>query len=93
MVPQEFWLALKLLDRDAAGVKRSRKPFLISIPRKVVPLATARNRIRRVLREAIRAEGLPPGGNGVYLFQVKNRPEKVDLETARRALGALLKAL
>ena len=86
MAPQEGWLALKLLEKSRPGGKISQKSFFISIPRKIVRRATERNRIRRVIREAIRLQPLPIAEEKVYLFQVRARPEKVGLETAKQAL-------
>ena len=70
---------------------KARKPlFLISIPKKIVRLAVRRNRIRRVLREALRGRAVAE--NKVYLLKVLRSPEKVNLESARLAVHEIFKS-
>ncbi len=36
------------------------RPYVISVSKKIVPLSTKRSRIKRLIREAIRLEGIQP---------------------------------
>ena len=76
----EPWLSLTVL----AGKSR----FLISIPKKVVRQAHRRNRIKRVLREALRQE--PPLTAQTHVFKVFRSPKSMDLYIARQAVHELL---
>ena len=61
---------------------------MISIPKKVIRLAVRRNRIKRVLREALRNKVFFEK-NKIYVFKVLRSPEKVNLESARLAIHEL----
>ena len=63
--------------------------FFISVPKKIVGKAVRRNRIKRVLREALRQETLPSVGQ-VRVFRVVRAPEVVDLKVAKQAVYELL---
>lgn len=76
----ERWLSLT--------VSAGKPQVLISIPKKVVRLAVRRNRIRRVLREALRQEPFTP--SKTHIFKVFRSPEEVDLHIARKAVHELL---
>ena len=81
----ERWLSLRVSEGNNPESKARKSLFLISIPKKVVRLAVRRNRIKRVLREALRNKSFFEE-NKTYLFKVTRSPEKVDLESARLAL-------
>ena len=84
----ERWLSLRVSEEKDPESKAGKPLFLISIPKKIVRLAVRRNRIKRVLREALRNRPLA-GENKVYLFKVMRSPERVDLESARLAVHEL----
>ena len=83
----ERWLSLTV--SPALVSKKARSGYFISIPKKIVRQAVRRNRIRRVLREALRAcEGLEAGKT--HFFKVTRAPEGVGLAMAKKALHELL---
>ncbi|MBI2095399.1 MAG: ribonuclease P protein component [Candidatus Omnitrophica bacterium] len=79
------WLSLRISatgDAKAGGGPR----FFISVPRKVVRLATERNRIKRLIREAVRLDpGFGTGGK-VFYFSVRKKPARPNLEDVRKEL-------
>ena len=84
----ERWLSLRVSEEEHPESKPRKSLFLISIPKKVVRLAVHRNRIRRVLREALRNKPFFEE-NKTYLFKVLRSPEGVNLESARVAVHEL----
>ncbi|MFT5207995.1 MAG: ribonuclease P protein component [Candidatus Omnitrophota bacterium] len=50
----EQWILIKEFTAKTG------RPFVISISKKTVPLSTKRSRIKRLIREAIRLEGIKP---------------------------------
>ena len=58
------------------------------IPKKVAKLATRRNRLRRLLKEALRLEYLPDKGK-LYIFKVLKDPGETGLDGVRKAMHAL----
>ena len=85
----ERWLSLTV-SPNVPHTKPRKAPYFISIPKKIVRQAVRRNRIKRVLKEALRARGALPGGR-VHFFKVTQAPEGVDLGMAKRALNELLR--
>ena len=65
--------------------------LLISIPKKAVRLATHRNRLKRLIREAFRENKEVRGGN-VYYFRVRVEPRdhKLKLTDVRMVVSKLL---
>lgn len=85
----ERWLSLKILESPSFPKKprcSSKARVYISIPKRTVKLAVIRNRIRRVLREAVRLDSFFVDGR-VYSLKVLRLPETVDFHSAREALG------
>jgi ribonuclease P protein component len=79
----ERWLSLTILKTP------SEAPLVhISIPKRTVKLAVARNRLKRVLREAVRQDPFFEG-NRTYRLVVRRVPATVDLKSAQRTLEAL----
>jgi ribonuclease P protein component len=78
----ERWLSLTVLKLVSS------KTIHISIPKRIVKRAVARNRVRRVLREALRQDPFFQGEK-VYILKVLHLPESVDLETAKKSIEAL----
>jgi len=83
------WLSLKVLEN--ASKKPPAKPQIhISVPKKIVPLATRRNRIKRLIREAVRKEAFFGDAGKVYLFRVLRAPaEKLDLWDVKKLIVSL----
>jgi ribonuclease P protein component len=74
---------------DVRG-RRVDKPFIhLSVPKKIVRLATERNRLKRLLREAIRGEAhfLAPG---IHLIKVTVRPVSANLAVTKTELAEAL---
>ena len=84
----ERWLSLKVAPA-APDKKPLKAAFFISIPKKVVRQAVRRNRIKRVLKEALRAHP-PLAGGRVHYFKVMRAPKDVGLAMVKRALNELL---
>ena len=84
----ERWLSLKVTPA-APDKKPLKAAFFISIPKKVVRQAVRRNRIKRVLKEALRARPPLSGGRAHY-FKVMRAPKDVGLAMVKRALNELL---
>jgi ribonuclease P protein component len=82
-MPAPDWLALKVVDAPSGAV-------FFSVPKKVVRLATRRNRLKRLLREAVRARTMPPGA---HQFRVARDPGPIGLADAASAMDKLLKKL
>jgi ribonuclease P protein component len=78
------WLSLTVLKSSPSDKPR----VLISVPKRAVKLAVRRNRLKRVLREAVRRD---PFFNQerTYRLQVHEWPQNVDLKSAQKTLGAL----
>lgn len=85
----ERWLSLTVSDPNSIR-KNARKPlYFISIPKKVVKQAVRRNRIRRVLREALKNRPAMTASK-LHRFKVLRVPEKIDLNLANKAVEELL---
>ena len=71
------WLSLKV----------SKNPqFRISVPKKVVPLATRRNRIKRLIREALRLNNFFFDSAAKPIIKVQSFPEHLNLKQVEQAL-------
>lgn len=84
----ERWLSLTVSEEKSPKHNAARQRFLISIPKAIVRLAVRRNRIKRVLREALRNKSYFKE-NKVYIFKVLRWPDKINLENARDAVHEL----
>jgi hypothetical protein len=80
----ERWLSLTVLDPSPSPKARVH----ISIPKRAVKLAVRRNRLKRVLREAVRQDPFF-GKKGVYRLKVNGWPALANVRAARAALEAL----
>ena len=90
MAAEEGWLSLKVSERkQAASPRSSKRPYVISIRKKIVPLAVRRNRIRRLIREAIRLEGFFAEPGKVYWLQVRRPPSDDKVLFVQESLRAL----
>ena len=82
---KEAWLTLKV---QLAPDRRSSPRFLLVIPKKVVRLATKRNRLKRLLRESLRTSALDPEKS--YIFKVETFPGELKQPEVRITVGNLL---
>ncbi len=78
----ERWLSLTVSKLVSS------KTVHISVPKRIVKQAVVRNRIRRVLREALRLEPYFREEK-VYTLKVLRLPKSVSLDTAKKALEPL----
>ena len=84
----ERWLTLTVLSSPRSETNPRKAQVQISIPKRTVKLAVTRNRVKRVLREAVRSD--PFFGTGkVYRLKVNELPKDLDLAAARRTLEML----
>ncbi len=84
----EHWLSLKVLDSSLSEPAPRTPKVYISIPKKTVKLAVARNRLKRVLREAIRLDPFFVTDK-TYRLRVNGSPKTVNLGSAQKTLKAL----
>ena len=84
----ERWLSLTVLEPPSPEMNPKKARVHISIPKRAVKLAVTRNRLKRLLREAVRRDPFF-GRVSVYRLKVHQLPEKLDLAAAQRTLEAL----
>ena len=83
------WLTLKIFPRQTSE-KRSVKPsWLFSVPKKIIKQAVRRNRIKRLLREAIREDDYFSDMDKAYFFSVKKAPGRMMLVDVKHAVDGL----
>jgi ribonuclease P protein component len=80
----ERWLSLTVLNNPSSETPR----VYISVPKRAVKLAVKRNRIKRVLREAVRLDPFF-AKNRIYRLRVSEMPIQIDLKEAQKALSTL----
>jgi|GEM_PF-2875661 len=86
------WLSLKVQDKPRSGNDLHKALLLVSIPKKIVRLATRRNRLKRLLREAFRKESrLEP--EKAYLFRVMQNPGDLGLKETKNIMNGLISSL
>lgn len=64
-----------------------------SLSKKHLPLATDRNRLRRVLSEAFFEQRKEWPEQGDFVFFTVRKPKKIDLETSRHFMREVLKSI
>ena len=79
------WLSLRVSTLHDGKEDKSPR-FFVSVPRKVVRLATERNRIKRLIREAVRLDPGFKAEGKVFYFSVRKRPARPNLEDVRKEL-------
>jgi len=85
------WLSLRISERSTIK-KGSQGPLIyISVPKKTVRLATRRNYIKRLIKEALRTGNFIKDNDRTYSFRVMSVPEGLDFETVKRSLDRILK--
>ena len=88
-VVDSSWLSLKISDpsNPSLGIKSG---IFISVPKKIVALATERNRLKRLIREAARGgAGKSILKNRGYYFRVVKNPGKLALRDAKKEFESL----
>lgn len=83
------WLSLKVTDKADLAFKTKDSQVRISVPKKVVPLATQRNRIKRLIREVVRQESFLKDPNKFYFFKVIRRKSGLDLKATLKEIDLL----
>ena len=84
----EQWLSLKVLESPLPDSVNSPPKVYISVPKSTVKLAVMRNRVKRVLREAVRRDVFFEKDK-TYRLRVNRLPKIMDLKTAQKVLEAL----
>ena len=79
MPAEESWLSCEVSEKDVRQPRSAKPLIFISIPKKVVPLATGRNRIKRLIREAMRENPYLNDPRKVYFFKVVKAPLRPSL--------------
>ena len=85
----ERWLSLTVSEAKNPKMSAAKGLFFISVPKKIVNRAVRRNRIKRILREALREEPCLSAGK-VHLFRVLRQPEVANVAMAKKAVYELL---
>ena len=89
MLEAKGWLSLRVSIKPESGNHSSKASPLISIPKKIVRLATQRNRIKRLIREAFRKEVLIDQKK-LYGFRVMRKPRDPGLKEVQEIIAKLL---
>ena len=79
------WLSLKVARRP----EQTRPEVFISIPKKAVPLAVKRNRLKRLIREAVRGDDFFKAPGQVYVLRAGAFPGPVKLDAVKRTIAEL----
>lgn len=80
---------MKIQDKTGDSPRDPNTVF-ISIPKKIVRLATERNRLKRLLREALRANPELKKSGKVYFLRVTQRLERPALQEVLKTLKVLM---
>jgi RNase P protein component len=66
-------------------------PWVVSIPKKVIPTSVRRSRLKRLIREAMRETGFVPGPTETWKFAVRANPNHdIRMKDVAAALVALV---
>jgi RNase P protein component len=85
----DVWLSLKVSEKVIIKDRVLKPGTFISVPKSVVPLATRRNRLRRLIREAVRADDYFGHAKKIYYFRVHRWPGDVRLQDVKRNIEIL----
>lgn len=78
-----------MLDRKKAR-KSTEKSFILSIPKRIIRLSTERNRIRRLIREAMRLGAFRSESAKIYYFQVHQQPTAPGLKEVQETVQTII---
>ena len=87
------WLSLSVSEREPFEISPPKTKVFISVPKRVVKLATRRNRIKRLVREAVRKNSFFCDHQKVYLLRVLSFVPHLDLNQTDNAIRELIKDL
>ena len=82
------WLSLKVLESPKDGSPSGHHRVYISVPKKVVPRAVDRNRLKRLIREATREDIFFKRGR-LFVFKVLSTREGLKLDAVKKAIELL----
>ncbi len=83
------WLSLKVSEKVILKDRVLKPGFYVSVPKKVVPLATRRNRLKRLLREAVRGDAYFGNNTKVYYFRIHRWPGDLGLADVKEKIKKL----
>ena len=83
------WLSLKVSDKVTIGDRVLKPGLFVSVPKKIVPLATKRNRLKRLIREAVRADDYFKKHDKVYYFRIREWPGEIRLSDVKKMIARL----
>ena len=91
MPKAESWLSLKISQGPDSDPRFRKNRILISIPKKAVALSTRRNRLRRLIKEAVRHDVFFKDVTKNYFFRVTKLPDikSLKLINVRELVSAL----
>ena len=81
------WLSLTVGSALERSLRHENR-VLISVPKKIVPLATQRNRIKRLIREAVRQDAFCKREK-LFTFKVLSPAEGMKLEAVKKMIESL----
>lgn len=83
------WLSLKVSEKVILQGKRLRPGLFVSVPKGIVRLATRRNRLRRLIREAIRKDAYFGDERKIYYFRIHRWPGELGLSDVKLSIEKL----
>ena len=86
------WLNIRVSNQSKPGNHSRKASFLISIPKKIVDLATRRNRLKRLVREAFRKE-VTIDLDKIYQFRVVRDPKDPGFDETQDVVRRLIQDL
>lgn len=86
------WLNLRVSNQLKPGNHSRKVSLLISIPKKIIRLATRRNRLKRLVREVFRKEAAIDLGK-IYQFRVVQDPKDPGFNETRETVRRLIQDL
>ncbi len=84
----EHWLSLTVSDLPSSDTPPPKTRLYISVPKRIVQRAVVRNRLKRVLREAVKRDPFF-GQDRIFRLKVRALPAKINLAGAIKSLEAL----
>lgn len=86
MPTEDRWLSLVISKNDD-----NRPGVLIQIPKKAVPLAVHRNRLKRLIREAVRGDDFFRDPGKCFAFRARGFPDDAGLGPVKQMISELKK--
>ena len=82
MTADKEWLSFKVSKKLA----KQKPKVLISVPKRIVPRATKRNRIKRLIREVVRKESFFGREQTIFIIKVNALAFPLTLEKVRQQI-------